>query len=146
MKYILDNKKDSIKSISKNDIEGLEIKTNKDNILEAEKIILVDETLKDLYIRQKIDKKMMDIVAKMQFLLQSENDEEGNAALVLDETARLKSIIANKYKEHLTKEEYKALFKKIMITEEEFKTRYSARYIYNEMLAENFDERKNKGR
>ncbi len=147
MKYILDNKSDAINSITENDIKGLEIKSsNSDNVLKAEKITIVDDELKGLYIKQKIDKKIIEIITKMRYLLENNDTSDGDIGMVLDEVQKLKGIIINKYKEHLSATEYKAFLQKILLTEEEFQRKYNARQIYKEMLMEDFNENMGKGR
>ena len=146
MKYILDNKSDKIKSVTENKLKALEIKTKGENAIGASKILIVDSQLKDSYIKNKINKKLVVILAKMQYILN--NDEEGssNVGLVLGEIDRLKSILINKYKEHLKVEEFSYLLKKLMIIEEEFKIKFNRRQIYREMLMEDLDQMVGKGR
>lgn len=147
MKYILDNKSDSIKSIEESELNALEIKSNKENVIGAKKVLLVDETLKDLYIKNKVNKKLLSIIAQMQKILESDDTTEGTIGIVLDEIERLKGIIINKYKIHLADLEYKEMLKRIMLTEEEFKNKYNAIQIYKEMLMENIiNENMGKGR
>ena len=146
MKYILDNKSDKIKSVTENKINSLEIKTKGENTIGASKILIVDSELKDLYIKNKINKKLVSILAKMQYILSNDEDSTTNATLVLGEIDRLKSILINKYKEHLKSEEFSYLLKKLMIIEEEFKIKYNRKQVYREMLMEDLDEMIGKGR
>ena len=146
MKYILDNKSDSIKSITEENISGLEVKTTTENVVGAKKVLIVDEKLKDLYIKQKINKKLLMIIEKMKYILESDETGDTDIAIVLGEIERLKGIMINKYKEHLIASEYKEMLKRILLTEEEFKNKYNARQIYKEMLMENFEDNKSKGR
>ncbi len=105
MKYILDNKSDKIKSVTENNMNPLEIKTKGKNILNASKVLIVDSELKDLYIKNKINKKLVTLLAKMQYILDNDEDGNTNVTIVLGEIDRLKSILINKYKEHLNIEE-----------------------------------------
>ena len=146
MKYILDNKSDKIKSVTENNLEGLEIKTKGENAIKASKVLIVDSELKDLYIKNKINKKLVTLLAKMQYILDNDDNDTTNATLVLGEIDRLKSILINKYKEHLKIEEFTYLLKKLMIIEEEFKIKYNRKQIYREMLMEDLDEMIGKGR
>ncbi len=146
MKYILDNKSDKIKSVTENGLNALEIKTTGKNAIKADKVLIVDTELKDLYIKNKINKKLVGILAKMQYILDNDEDGTTNATLVLGEIDRLKGILINKYKEHLKREEFSYLLKKLMIIEEEFKIRYNRKQIYREMLMEDLDEMIGRGR
>lgn len=146
MKYILDNKSDKVKSVTENKLKGLEIKTKGENAIKASKVLIVDSELKDLYIKNKINKKLVTILAKMQYILDNDDNDTTNATLVLGEIDRLKSILINKYKEHLKIEEFSYLLKKLMIIEEEFKLKYNRKQVYREMLMEDLDEMIGKGR
>ncbi len=146
MKYILDNKSDKVKSVTENKLNGLEIKTKGENVIGASKVLIVDSELKDLYIKNKINKKLVTILAKMQYILDSDDNDTTNVTLVLGEIDRLKSILINKYKEHLKIEEFSYLLKKLMIIEEEFKLKYNRKQVYREMLMEDLDEMIGKGR
>ena len=140
MKYILDNKSDKIKSVNENKIDGLSVDTKSSNLLNATKILIVDSELKDAYIKKRVNKKIVALLAKMQYILDNDEDSNNNATLVLGEIDRLKSIMINKYKEHLKSEEFSYLLKKLMIIEEEFKIKYNRKQIYREMLMEDLDE------
>ena len=146
MKYILDNKSDKVKSVAENKLKALEIKTKGDNAIKASKVLIVDSELKDIYIKNKINKKLVTILAKMQYILDNDDNDTTNATLVLGEIDRLKSILINKYKEHLKREEFSYLLKKLMIIEEEFKIKYNRKQIYREMLMEDLDEMIGRGR
>jgi hypothetical protein len=146
MKYILDNKSDKVKSVTENKLKALEIETKGENAIKASKVLIVDSELKDIYIKNKINKKLVTILAKMQYILDNDDNDTTNATLVLGEIDRLKSILINKYKEHLKREEFSYLLKKLMIIEEEFKIKYNRKQIYREMLMEDLDEMIGRGR
>lgn len=146
MKYILDNKSDSINSITELDLKGLEIKFGKLNPLKTDKILLVDEELKILYIKQNLNKKLIEIVSKMELVLEDNESGDDETALVLGEVQRLKGIVVNKYKEHMKSSEYKAFLQRLIYTEEEFQRKFNSRQIYKEMMMESVYENKGKGR
>lgn len=146
MKYILDNKSDSINSIIENEINGLEIKSSGANIIESEKVTVVDPELKTAYIKQKLDKKIMEILYKMRALLEDPNSGDDQIAMVLDEVQKLKGIIINKYREHLEDSLYKSYLKKLMFTEDDFIKRYDVKRVYREMLMGGFEETQGKAR
>lgn len=147
MKYILDNKSDSINSITENEITGLEIKsTSQNNILNYEKVTIVAPELKTDYIKQKLDKKIADLLYKMRALLEDPNSSDGDVALVLDEMEKLKGILINKYREHLEDSLYKSYLKKLMLTEDDFIKRYDVKKIYREMMMGSYEETQGKAR
>ena len=84
MKYILDNKSDKIKSVNENKLEGLQVDTKNNNLLNATKILIVDSELKDAYIKKRVNKKIMALLAKMQYIL----DKIANAIYTLHREGR----------------------------------------------------------
>lgn len=135
MKYILDNKSDSINSVIENEITGLEIKSSgQSNIIGSSKVTIVAPELKTDYIKQKLDKKIADLLYKMRALLEDPNSSDGDVVLVLDEMEKLKGILMNKYREHLEDSLYKSYLKKLMLTEDDFIKRYDIKKIYREMM------------
>lgn len=147
MKYILDNKSDSINSIIENEITGLEIKsTSQNNILNYEKVTIIAPELKTDYIKQKLDKKIAALLYKMRALLEDPNSSDGDVALVLDEMEKLKGILINKYREHLEDSLYKSYLKKLMLTEDDFIKRYDVKKIYREMMRGGYEETQSKAR
>ena len=129
MKYIIDEnyKLGDITSVSY-EIEGLKVSPNKYSTvksLEVKEIVITDPLLINKFVKKKIDKKFTMIFKKMYYIINSEDSSSNDAAVLLDETAKLKSIIINKYKEHITIEEYKELLKKVIVLEEQFKKMYA---------------------
>lgn len=125
MKYnIVKDNPDFKLSYYKVKITGLDIlPKNKGGLsIKAKKIIITDQALISSFIKKRINKKIDKV---LEFMIRILNDEEGttddDTTMVLDELNRLKGIIMNKYKEHLTREEFKSILTKIIILEEEFK-------------------------
>lgn len=78
------------------------------------KLNLVDQLFIDEYIKIKVNK---NIKSLMQILI--EEDEEDGTGKVLDGFEKLREMLLNKYKEHLSKEELLKLLRKIdLITNE----------------------------
>ena len=147
MKYILDNKSDSINSIIENEISGLEIKSSsQSNIIGSSKVTIVAPELKTDYIKQKLDKKIADLLYKMRALLEDPNSSDGDVTLVLDEMEKLKGILINKYREHLEDSLYKSYLKKLMLTEDDFIKRYDIKKIYKQMMMGDYEETVGKSR
>lgn len=151
MKYnIVKNNPEFKLNSYKININGLDI-TPKNNVtglsIKAKKIVITDSSLTTSYIKKKINKKIDKVLS---FMIRILGDEEGttdeDAGIVLDELNKLKGIIMNKYKEHLSLEEYKSLLSKIIILEEEFKKNYNEKIYMNSHLYDTYYEDERIGR
>lgn len=122
----------------KNGVPGLTIK--------AKKIVLVDQKLRDAYIKQRINKKIDKVIKFMLRILNDEDTTEGDVGMVLDEINKLKGIVIKKYKEYMKVSEYKALLTKLIIIEEEFKKNYNQKLYMNYMNGSIYEEKISEGR
>lgn len=122
----------------KNGVPGLTIK--------AKKVVLVDQKLRDAYIKQRINKKIDKVIKFMLRILNDEDTTEGDVGMVLDEINKLKGIVIKKYKEYMKVSEYKALLTKLIIIEEEFKKNYNQKLYINYMNGSIYEEKISEGR
>ncbi len=138
MKYALNKREKKFELVSfPESIEGLEIvpKNKKgESPFEIKNITLVDNKLIKSFIMQMINKKFDKLVKLMNKVL-SEEDAGSDAQIALDEVQKLKSMLINKYKEHLIEKQYKELLSKIILMEEEFKIRYNERILYQKLMS-----------
>jgi 23S rRNA G2069 N7-methylase RlmK/C1962 C5-methylase RlmI len=133
MKYVIKKNNDKKLANYNVKIDGLSvnpINNVKSQTIKAGKVIIVDEDLKEEYIRKRINRKMDKIIKFMLRILNDEDTTDDDTGLVLDEINRLKGIVINKYKEYLNVNEYKSLLTKLIILEEEFKKNYNQK-IFN---------------
>lgn len=152
MKYIIDKNIDDMKLMyysvnmiglkvtPKNNVKGLNIK--------AKNVLLVDESLRESYIKQRINKKIDKIIKFMIRILNDDDTTDSDTGMVLDEVNRLKGIIVNKYREYMLESEYKSLLTKLILIEEEFKKNYNQK-MYSTYLNNNYyeeDLRSSRGR
>lgn len=150
MKYIIDKTNDDMKLMyysvnmvglnvtPKNEVPGLTIK--------AKKVVLVDEGLRDSYIKQRINKKIDKIIKFMVKILNDDDTTDSDTGMVLDEINRLKGIVINKYREYMIESEYKSLLTKIILIEEEFKKSYNQKMYDNYLNANYYEEDLRSGR
>ena len=122
----------------KNGVPGLTIK--------AKKVVLVDQKLRDAYIKQRINKRIDKVIKFMLRILNDEDTTEGDVGMVLDEINKLKGIVIKKYKEYMKVSEYKALLTKLIIIEEEFKKNYNQKLYMNYMNGSIYEEKISEGR
>ena len=137
MKYVIDRESNNSKLMYYNvKINGLNVKP-KNGILNAaiksKNVVLIDPDLRLSYIKQRVNKKMDQIIDFMLHILNDENSGESYTGLVLDEINKLKGIIVNKYREYITETEYKTFLTKIFMLQDEFEKNYNSK-IYRSYL------------
>lgn len=114
------------------------------------KITLVDKNLINYYITKSINNKFNKLFNKMYMVLIEEDENPSETPLILDEIAKLKSIVITKYKEYISEKTYKEILKKLLIAEDEFKKNYNEKLYYrsirNNLHEDEFNESKGKSR
>ena len=149
MKYVVIRKQNDLKLMYyKVKMEGLSVSPiNRvpGLTIKAKKVLLIDDDLKEEYIKQRINRKIDKIIKFMLRILNDEDTTDDDTGLVLDEINRLKGIVINKYKEYLNVNEYKTLLTKLIIIEEEFKKNYNQK-IFNSYIDNYYVEEVTNGR
>ena len=91
-------------------------------------------------IKKSIDnrfKKLLELIASLE---ESDDDPSNGLIFCLDETAKFKREIINKYQEHLKKNQIEFINKKIELIEKEVKNKLIAYRLIHSQVFENFDE------
>ena len=147
MTYKIENNTDDMKlNYYSVDINGLNVTPSgtKADSMKITKITIADKELSNNYAKHRINKKIDKIIELMLKILENEGTSDEDAGMVLDEIARLKGIIYNKYKEHMKVDEYKALLSKLIILEEQFKKDYNQKiflsHMKNAIMSQNQEE------
>lgn len=150
MKYVIDKNNSKFKLLYYNvSMVGLDVtpKNGASGVtIKAKKIILIDPSLRESYIRQRINKKIDKVIEFMLRILNDEDTTEGDVGMVLDEIAKLKGIIINKYREYMIESEYKSFLTKLIIVEEEFKKNYNQKIYMNYLSGSVYEEKISEGR
>ena len=101
-------------------------------------ILICDEDMKNKYIRRQLDKKFSKVCDKIYNFLISEDDSEDGVKACLGEIEKLKSVIFNKYKEHMKNKMYKEFLAKIVIAEKEFRDKYREKEFFTKLINDTF--------
>ncbi|MCM1052937.1 MAG: hypothetical protein NC483_03070 [Ruminococcus sp.] len=130
-------------------IDGFIYKSKNKNYKVKELVIVNPEIISAL-VSFSFYKNYKRILEKYLLALKEDDDStEGNLLIALDEIARLKSIILEKYRNYLKKKEITKFFKQLEILEEEIKNKIvDIKLIKVEMLANTniVEENRGKGR
>ena len=134
MKYVIEKNNDKKLANYNVKIDGLSVKP-KNNVraqsIKAGEVILVDEELKEEFIRKRINRKMDKIINFMLRILNDDGTSDEDSGMALDEVNKLKGIVINKYREYMKESEYKAILAKLILIEEEFKKSYNEKIYMN---------------
>ena len=137
MKYVIDRESNNSKLMYYNvKMTGLDVTPKNgvvDAVIKSKNVKLIDPDLRYSFIKQRVNKKMDQIIDFMLHILNDENAGESDTGLVVDEINKLKGIIVNKYREYLTETEYKTFLTKIFMLQDEFAKNYSSK-IYKSYL------------
>ena len=137
MKYVIDRESNNYKLMYYNvKINVLNVKPKNGIVnatIKSKNIILIDPDLRLSFIKQRVNKKMDQIIDFMLHILNDENTGESDTGLVMDEINKLKGIIVNKYREYITETEYKTFLTKIFMLQDEFAKNYNSK-IYRSYL------------
>jgi len=140
MKYVIEKKQDNMKLVYYNvNMIGLDVvPKNSSNIsIKIKKVVLIDSNLRDVYIKEKINRKIDKVIKFMLRILNDEGTTDEDSGMVLDELNRLKGIVIKKYREYMIESEYKALLTKLFLIEEEFKKNYNQK-MYMSFMNNNY--------
>lgn len=130
-------KKGKLKEIG--EFYGLELKPRgPKGALKVKRILICDTDMKNKYIRKQLDKKFSGVCDKIYDFLISEDDSEDGVKACLGEIEKLKSVIFNKYKEHMKNKMYKEFLAKIVIAENEFRNKYREREFFSKLINDTF--------
>ena len=150
MKYVIEHDQEGKRLSSYNvNIEGLEVNPINEvpnQSLKVGSVTLVDEYLRESFIKQRINKKLDKIIKFILRVLNDEETSEDDGALVLDEINRLKGIIINKYRKYMKDSEYKTLLTKLILIEEEFKRNYNEKTYVDYSRRDFYEEEITSGR
>lgn len=110
-----------------------------DDMINVNEMVIINPTLIEKLVSKKC-KRTMEKIITMTSVIDSadEDDSDSFFGLILDEVARFKALLMNKYVDYMEKEEYKLLMKKLEIIEKEVKLRKSV------MLQDYMDVKKSK--
>ncbi len=133
MKYVIDKNNEKMKLMTYSiKMTGLDVKPkNGGSDITARNIKIVDPSLKENYIKKRINSKIDKVIKFMVSLLNDDDSTDEDVGMVIDEVNKLKGIIVNKYKENMKKSDYKALLSKLIVIEEEFKKNYNQKLFTN---------------
>ena len=129
------DKKKKIKKIN-NDKTGYDFKPHINSVdLDVKKITLYNTSMIDAILSRKIDS-YYERIASIVYDILSNDDEDSSSdsVIALDEVARLREIILNKYQKFLDKKKEENILKKLRFLENELRSKIIIQNTYEEYL------------
>lgn len=111
------------------------------NYYKSTKILLLDDSMIESVLKEKVISKYNKIVKLIYYILASNPDDDEGAMLALDEIEKLKNIILNKYLKYLPKDFCNKYFNKLIILEKKLKE-----FKFNQMMMNLNEEVKEDGK
>ena len=108
-------------------MDGYDISPKKNvkimDAINVNKVVIINPTLANKVAKKKVDLKFRKLVELLNTIFESDDDTGSNYHQGLDELEKLKEELMDKYKKHLTSEEFDLMEKKLGILEHELKIR-----------------------
>ncbi len=120
-----------------NNIEGYIFRPNL-NVGKIDTITLYNEIMINNILSKKIQKKFERLAMITYDIITSSDDDDGSAdaTIALDEIAKLKGIIHNKYEKYISKQLEKEYLQKLLLLEKELNSKLLIYRAYHEILSE----------
>lgn len=131
-------KKCKLKSIG--NLSGLEIKPRGKAGEQIKSVLLCDKSFSGSYASKQIDKRVSKLCNDIYKILISDDNDENGVKACLGEIEKTKSVIFNKYKEHIKNKEYKEFLAKMVILENEFRDKYLEKQYLASLINKSLDK------
>lgn len=138
--YLIKKCEDKKKLVNKNNTDGYIFRSSLiNNTVEIEKITIFNTEIINKILEKKIEKKFKRVAAIVYDIVANNDDDDtaADSAIALDEVAKLKEIILNKYQLFLKKELQKEYLKKLRLLEKEMKNKLMISSQYEEKIESN---------
>ena len=124
---IKDSEDKSITYFEYDKIEGYDMSPKKnikiEDAINVNKVVIINPSLANKVAKKKVDIKFRKLVELLNVIFESDDDTGSAYHQGLDEVERLRQELVDKYKKHLSDDEYDIMDKKLGILEHELKVR-----------------------
>ena len=125
-----DAKTDVITYMEYEKLKGFSVKPKRnvrfEDMINVEKMILINPSLIEKLITKKCTRTFDKIVKMLSIVSDDDDDDDTGYMLILDEVARFKNLLLNKYKQYMEEKEFELNLKKLEILEQEVERRKNA--------------------
>ncbi len=90
-----------------------------ENMINVNEMVIINPSLITKLVGKKCSRSLEKIIKDMSLLYDDDDDTDSGISLVLDELERFRTILMNRYREYMKKEEYNLYLKKLEIIKKE---------------------------
>ena len=123
MKYVVQRNVDTRKlGRKKLVIEGYELKphlSKRTELISVSQILVVSPSLHEVVLKKQFKNAYQKVFKKVMVVIEDVDSTSGDVQIVLGEVAKMKQILKEKYKQEVSKNEYRKMWRKVTLLEEE---------------------------
>lgn len=148
----LTNKKELKKKIKSDGYHMKPKLKTHDELIEVKEIIIVNPTLKEKALSMQFNIAFRKIFKIIMNIKESDATSTGDMKIALSEIERMKSILKDKYRQHLSQKEYRTMVKKVKLLEYELNMKIikneekKESLMFQKMMEYPFEEERGRGR
>ena len=121
--YLINKSHQDESVVSIRELEGYQFKprSTKDSYIKVNQVTIVDRVMIDKILTMKFNKSFKKVVALALQVINDEDSDEGNVAIVLGEVELVREILLNRYQKFLSYEKEQLFLKKLRLIENELR-------------------------
>lgn len=146
--YLINKSHQDESVVSIRELEGYQFKprTTKDSYIKVNQVTIVDRVMIDKILTMKFNKSFKKVVALALQVINDEDSDEGNVAIVLGEVELVREILLNRYQKFLSYEKEQLFLKKLRLIENELRMKMVAIKRKAQLLEMQEEKTRSRGR
>ena len=146
--YLINKSHQDESVVSIRELEGYQFKprSTKDSYIKVNQVTIVDRVMIDKILTMKFNKSFKKVVALALQVINDEDSDEGNVAIVLGEVELGREILLNRYQKFLSYEKEQLFLKKLRLIENELRMKMVAIKRKAQLLEMQEEKTRSRGR
>jgi len=146
--YLINKSHQDESVVSIRELEGYQFKprSTKDSYIKVNQVTIVDRVMIDKILTMKFNKSFKKVVALALQVINDEDSDEGNVAIVLGEVELVREILLNRYQKFLSYEKEQLFLKKLRLIENELRMKMVAIKRKAQLLEMQEEKTRSRGR
>lgn len=146
--YLINKSHQDESVVSIRELEGYQFKprSTKDSYIKVNQVTIVDRVMIDKILTMKFNKSFKKVVALALQVINDEDSDEGNVAIVLGEVELVREILLNRYQKFLSYEKEQLFLKKLRLIENELRMKLVAIKRKAQLLEMQEEKTRSRGR
>ena len=146
--YLINKSHQDESVVSIRELEGYQFKprSTKDSYIKVNQVTIVDRVMIDKILTMKFNKSFKKVVALAMQVINDEDSDEVNVAIVLGEVELVREILLNRYQKFLSYEKEQLFLKKLRLIENELRMKMVAIKRKAQLLEMQEEKTRSRGR